>query len=300
MQTFNVFGLIVSPLFQKCREATEHISQRCKADFRVVLNEEVPRDYYERRAAWIAQGVLPEGSEAEVVVVDDKNSIMLGDEFLVLAQRQTDFRVLSIDPASLESYEKRALLCWRTFLRERGNTYCWMDVQIGDEPIGRITFELYSKQVPRTSNNFWRLCRGKDGDVVPEGESDPVQLSYKGSTFFRVLKGAWVMGGDISKGHTGNGGYSCYGRYFPDESFAIPHSGSGILGMCNDGAHTNASSFYITRKRMSWMDKNYVAFGRVIDGMPVVDAIHDTEVKHNQAPRQTITIVNCGIIDTSM
>lgn len=70
--------------------------------------------------------------------------------------------------------------------------------------------------------------------------------------------------------------------------------------MCNDGAHTNGSAFYITRNKMKWMDKTYVAFGRVIDGMHVIDAIHGVPCLHNQAPKETIRIVDCGIIDVTM
>ncbi|EPY29918.1 35 kDa cyclophilin [Angomonas deanei] len=175
-----------------------------------------------------------------------------------------------------------------------------MEVQVGGELAGRILMELYAKLLPRTTHNFCSLCSGDMDEVTPQGSSEPITLHYKGTTFFRVLKDAWVMGGDVSPGHKGTGGYSIYGRYFPDESFSVAHDDAGIVGMCNDGEHTNASSFYITRKKMSWMNNHYVAFGRVIDGMDIVDRIHDTEVKHNQAPRTTITIVDCGELDVSL
>lgn len=106
-----------------------------------------------------------------------------------------------------------------------------------------------------------------------------------------------MQGGDITKPFTGNGGFSCYGRYFPDESFHVAHDAPGILGMVNDGEHTNSSSFYITMKKNGWMDQRYVAFGRVMEGLSVVQAIHDADVRHNQSPKSPITISECGQIE---
>ncbi|KAH9577851.1 Cyclophilin-type peptidyl-prolyl cis-trans isomerase domain [Trypanosoma melophagium] len=138
----------------------------------------------------------------------------------------------------------------------------------------------------------------EENEKEEKKEKEEVRLSYKGTTFFRTLHGAWVMGGDITGDHGGNGGHSCYGRYFPDESYAVPHDSSGVLGMCNDGGgNTNASAFYITMKPMTWMNGRYVAFGRVMDGMDVVEAIHNVDVRHNQSPREVITIFDCGVID---
>lgn len=48
---------------------------------------------------------------------------------------------------------------------------------------------------------------------------------------------------------------------FLDESFAVQHNKRGILGMANNGRHTNGSQYYITLQPAPWMDKKYVAFG---------------------------------------
>lgn len=230
----------------------------------------------------------------------EASSVQTGECFLLYIQQVTNFRVLPMDPSHPDSYANRAIFSWKKFLHDRGNRYCWLSIKIGDRDVGKITLELFSPMLPRTSTNFWRLCSGRGGEVIPEGETEPVELTYKGTTFFRILKGAWIMGGDVSAGHTGTGGYSCYGRHFPDESFAVPHSDAGILGMCNDGEHSNASSFYITMGKMSWMNGKYVAFGRVVDGMRTVEEIHRQPVKHNQSPVMSITIADCGALDVSM
>ena len=59
----------------------------------------------------------------------------------------------------------------------------------------------------------------------------------------------------------GNSSESVYGGLFEDESFAIQHDKRGIVGMANNGRHTNGSQFYITLQPAPSMDKKYVAFG---------------------------------------
>lgn len=299
---FVLCGLVADPLFQKCAEAAAYVHKEHPQEYYVEIFREVPRDFYSRRQKLLGEKQIDDGS-MDVIVLQEEGDAMSGGDFLKMIQEATRFRVLSIPNTDTNSYVNMALVSWRNFLRERGNSYAWMMVSIGGLVRGRVTFELYSQVVPRTCNNFWHLCRGDLGPVavVPDGKSEAQSLSltYKGSTFFRTLKGSWIMGGDISDGHTGNGGYSCYGRYFPNESYAIPHNAAGVIGMCNDDENSNASSFYITMKPMSWMNGRYVAFGRVIDGMDVVEAIHAVDVKHNQSPRETIAISDCGVIDLS-
>ena len=65
---------------------------------------------------------------------------------------------------------------------------------------------------------------------------------------------------DILHGR-GDSGESIYGEIFEDESFAVPHSKRGILGMANKGRHTNGSQFYVTLQPAQWMDCKFVAFG---------------------------------------
>lgn len=271
MHQFTVYGLIATALFQKCSECAEYINSTYADEYHITVVKEMPRDFDDRKTALKASGKLPLKSLPEtdpesltVFVMEENGEVQSGDQFLEQIQAKTTFRVLPMDPSHPDSYANRALFSWKQYLRDRGNSYCWMSIKIGDRDAGKITFELYSKTLPRTSTNFWRMCCGRGGEVQPEGEKDTVSLNYKGTTFFRILKDAWIMGGDVTSGHTGTGGYSCYGRHFPDESFAIPHD-AGVLGMCNDGEHSNASSFYITMKKMSWMNGKYVAFGRVID-----------------------------------
>ncbi|CCW71290.1 unnamed protein product [Phytomonas sp. Hart1] len=285
-----------------CVDAAEYVNRYHPQLYHITVFHEVPCDYNRRYKDLQQKGHLGDKvTPLEALLVEDgSGAVQTSDDFLTEVQGQTAFRIQSVDPLSPDSFENRAQRAWMDFLKKKGNLYSWISVRIGDRSVGLITFELYSKVLPRTCQNFWLLCRGDVGTVISETDGGPVQLTYKGTTFFRILRDTWVMGGDVTVGHTGNGVYSCYGQNMPDESFHIPHDGPGILGMCNDGPNTSASSFYITLKKMSWMNGRYVAFGRVIDGMDVLDAIHDAETKHNQSPMESILIDDCGVLNEGM
>ncbi|CAJ1005240.1 putative Cyclophilin type peptidyl-prolyl cis-trans isomerase/CLD [Leishmania naiffi] len=330
---FTVYGLVPAADFQRCAEAAAYVNEKLPESYAVTVTLEVPRDFFERQDAWASVGQLPSqqqpadnsssgggesattasaasGEPAAVVVVKhgsdgEPQRLLTAEMFLHNIASHTHYR----PDATEDYYTAQGQRAWRAFLASRGRQYCWMDVSVSGMAVGRIWFELYTAVAPLTCKNFCELCRGTTvamGDTVsPNSAFDPLpaqqshHIGYKGTTFFRTLKDAWVMGGDVTGAHSGNGGYSCYGRCFPDETYAVPHDAAGILGMCNDGPHTSSSTFYITRRPMSWMNGKYVAFGRVMDGMHVVDAIHAVEVRHNQSPKAEIVITDCDVLDTA-
>jgi cyclophilin family peptidyl-prolyl cis-trans isomerase len=73
----------------------------------------------------------------------------------------------------------------------------------------------------------------------------------------------------------------------------VKHDRIGIVGMANEGKHTNASQFYITLAPAPWMDYKFVAFGRVIDGYKVLSTL-DNEKTDAESPSKKITIENCS------
>ena len=124
---------------------------------------------------------------------------------------------------------------------------------------GKITIELFADKTPITVNNFVYLARNK---------------FYDKTIFHRVIKSFMIQGGDPKGDGTGGPGYK-----FDDEPFAGEYL-RGIVAMANAGPNTNGSQFFIMHQDYP-LSKNYVIFGKVVEGMEVVDRIADSEVKAN-------------------
>ncbi len=170
------------------------------------------------------------------------------------------------------------------------NPNVFFDMTIGGAPAGRITFELYADAVPKTAENFRALCTGEKG----EGKSGK-PLHYKGSSFHRVISEFMCQGGDFTRGN-GSGGESIYGMKFEDESFegkAGRHDSTGLLSMANAGPNTNGSQFFITTVLTPWLDGKHVVFGKVTDGMDVVQAI-EAVGSRSGSTAQPVAIADCG------
>ena len=89
---------------------------------------------------------------------------------------------------------------------------------LGTTEEDRCIIELYTDICPKTCANFLSLCDGK----------------YAGTPVHRVMPTAFVQCGDIASG-SGDGGEAADGGTFADESFAVNHSGAGIVAMANAG-----------------------------------------------------------------
>jgi peptidylprolyl isomerase len=163
-----------------------------------------------------------------------------------------------------------------------------MDVTIGGEPAGTITFELFADVVPKTAENFRALCTGEKG----VGKSG-MPLSYAGSPFHRIIPGFMIQGGDFTRGN-GTGGESIYGEKFADENFQLKHTEAGILSMANAGPNTNGSQFFITVDATPWLDGKHVVFGKVVEGMDVVDKIKGVRTGrsgfHQDVPAEDVVV----------
>ncbi len=119
---------------------------------------------------------------------------------------------------------------------------------------GDIVVELYADRVPTTVNSFVFLAR--------EG-------FYDDTTFHRVIPGFMAQAGDPLGSGTGGPGYT-----FADEfDETLRHDGPGVLSMANRGANTNGSQFFITYAATDWLDGRHAVFGRVIEGMDVLNSL---------------------------
>ncbi len=166
----------------------------------------------------------------------------------------------------------------------------YFDVEIDGKPAGRIVMGLFGNDVPKTAENFRALCTGEKG----KGKSGKA-LHFKGSKFHRVIPEFMLQGGDFTAGN-GTGGESIYGEKFADEQFNIRHDGPGVLSMANAGPNTNGSQFFITTIKTDWLDGKHVVFGRVIEGMDVVQAV-EKQGSRSGKTSGTISIADCGVVE---
>jgi cyclophilin family peptidyl-prolyl cis-trans isomerase len=142
---------------------------------------------------------------------------------------------------------------------------------------GEIALELFDDDAPKTVDNFVKLAR--DG-------------FYDGVIFHRVIPDFMIQGGDPTGTGRGGPGYT-----FEDEINERKVE-RGALAMANAGPDTNGSQFFIvTTESAPWLDGKHTVFGRVTDGMDVVDAISEVERDMNDKPRSEITIERVELSD---
>jgi peptidyl-prolyl cis-trans isomerase B (cyclophilin B) len=142
---------------------------------------------------------------------------------------------------------------------------------------GPITVEFFDEDAPKTVQNFRSLAE---------------QGFYDGLGFHRVIKDFMIQGGCPLGTGTGGPGYT-----FEDE--INDHKVvRGALAMANAGPNTNGSQFFIvTTEEASWLDGKHTVFGRVTDGMDVVDAISETERDARDRPRSDVVIERVSVAD---
>ena len=123
-----------------------------------------------------------------------------------------------------------------------------------DTSKGTIVCELFTKDAPKTVNNFIFLARDR---------------FYDKTKFHRVIPQFMIQGGDPEG--TGRGGP---GYRFEDEVKGNPNKHKvGSLSMANAGPNTNGSQFFITHVVTDWLDGKHTVFGQVKSGQNVVNAI---------------------------
>lgn len=169
----------------------------------------------------------------------------------------------------------------------------YFEISIGGVRKGRIVFELFSDVVPKTAENFLKLCQGDAGMAKTKPD---VPLSYKGSIFHRVIKDFMLQFGDFTN-FDGTGGESIYGEKFEDENFTLKHDKPFLLSMANAGPNTNGSQAFITCAPTPHLDGKHVVFGEVIQGKRIVRLIENQQTdQENDRPLRDVKIEECGVL----
>jgi len=164
----------------------------------------------------------------------------------------------------------------------------YFSIKIGGVSAGKVVFELYNDIVPKTAENFRCLCTGEKGQGT---QGKP--LTYKGSSFHRIIKSFMIQGGDFTAGN-GTGGESIYGEKFEDENFELKHEKPFLLSMANAGPATNGSQFFITTVPTPHLDGKHVVFGEVVSGKSLVRQLENTSTGSNDKPDKECVIEDCG------
>ena len=122
-----------------------------------------------------------------------------------------------------------------------------------DTDRGPVRVELYPEKAPLTVANFVNLAK---------------RGFYDGLNFHRVIKDFMIQGGCPQGTGTGGPGYK-----FEDEANNGVRHERGVLSMANAGPNTNGSQFFITHVATPWLDGKHTVFGKVVEGMDVVDKV---------------------------
>ena len=142
---------------------------------------------------------------------------------------------------------------------------------------GKIVIELYVDK-PITAGNFEKL--------VSEG-------FYDGVIFHRVMDGFMIQGGDPTGTGMGGPEYSIKDEFSGTSS---DENNRGTISMANSGANTGGSQFFINLIDNNFLDGKHPVFGKVVEGMDVVDKIGKTKTDSNDKPVKTIEIVKAKVI----
>ena len=141
--------------------------------------------------------------------------------------------------------------------------------------MGDITLQLYM-DMPITSGNFQKL--------VEKG-------FYDGVIFHRIIDNFMVQGGDPTGTGCGGPGYA-----IKDELSRKNRNDRGTISMANAGPNTGGSQFFLNLVDNNFLDSKHPVFGKVIEGMDVVDAMAKVKKGANDRPVKEVKIESAKVI----
>ena len=142
---------------------------------------------------------------------------------------------------------------------------------------GNFKVELFSDKAPITTGNFIKLVN--DG-------------FYNGLIFHRVIPNFMIQGGCPHGTGRGGPGYTIRDEFHPD----LKHDSKGILSMANAGPNTGGSQFFITVAETPWLDNRHTVFGKVIEGIEVVETISKVNRDRNDKPLKDVVIESVTLL----
>jgi peptidylprolyl isomerase len=143
--------------------------------------------------------------------------------------------------------------------------------------MGDITIELYN-EMPITTENFKKLIE---------------QGVYNDTIFHRIIDGFMIQGGDPTG--TGYGDPSI--PAIPDEFTDHNRNNRGTIAMANAGPNTGSSQFFINLVDNNYLDDRHPVFGRVVEGMDIVDSIGRVDTDGNDRPLEDVVLIKAELVD---
>ncbi len=194
-----------------------------------------------------------------------KEILLIGLCILLLACAQNEVQPLHLEKGQTQAIEK---------IETGGSTmnrHAIMKTNMGE-----IDIELYEDKAPKTTKNFI--------DLIEKG-------FYDGIKFHRVISGFMIQGGDPKGDGTGGPGYNIDDEFGP----GLKHTSAGILSMANAGPNTGGSQFFITLAATPWLDGKHAIFGKVVNGMDIVEKIGSVEVDGSDRPVKDVVMEKVSI-----
>lgn len=142
--------------------------------------------------------------------------------------------------------------------------------------MGDIVIEL-ADNMPITAGNFEKLVR--DG-------------FYDGVIFHRIIEGFMIQGGDPTGTGTGGPGYKIKDEFAPGN-----RNDRGTISMANAGPNTGGSQFFLNLVNNNFLDDKHPVFGKVVEGMDVVDKMGAVETGPGDRPVEEVKIVKASIVE---
>jgi peptidylprolyl isomerase len=142
--------------------------------------------------------------------------------------------------------------------------------------MGNIKIELFEDTMPVTAGNFKKLVNSK---------------FYDGVIFHRVIPNFMIQGGDPTGTGTGGPGY-----VIKDEFTSNNKNNRGTISMANAGPNTGGSQFFINTVDNNFLDDKHPVFGKVIEGLEVVDKISKVKRDANDKPLTNVVIKKAVIV----
>lgn len=167
--------------------------------------------------------------------------------------------------------------------KDSGNNGDTVMVEITMRDGGVIKLELYPDVAPITVENFTKLAS--------EG-------FYDGLIFHRVIKGFMIQGGDPEGTGMGGSDTNIKGEFAVNGVANNISHVRGVISMARARSYNSASSqFFIVHRDSTYLDGQYAAFGRVIEGMEVVDAIAEVPTNGNDRPLTEQVIETIRVVE---